>query len=182
MSLLCTLGGHRWNGCKCENCFKKRDERHHWNGCRCTVCGEKRDVDHHWKGVIVHAVERQEMRRNRTTTGPTTARCAVTAKKSREVEHAWVGPQCWQHCGKCHIPYVEYPEHHEFDHSRGSADLCTCIKCDRYCHDFDGWSSCWCLRCRQFCHSFVSYAGSCGSEQCERCGETSTAGVAMYWS
>ena len=66
--------GHKWNGCKCERCGKKRNighkyvpvegiclvkcsicgkprstGKHIWNGCKCE-CGATRDEGHDWNG------------------------------------------------------------------------------------------------------------------------------------
>ena len=68
MGIMCLLGLHRWQGCKCSACGKTRDkghdwtrdcerceacgttraEAHVWNGCRCSACGMGRDEGHQW--------------------------------------------------------------------------------------------------------------------------------------
>lgn len=68
MALTCILGFHTWDGCKCTNCGKIRDEGHDWSkdcekcsrcgktrenahtwaGCKCTNCGKTRDEGHNW--------------------------------------------------------------------------------------------------------------------------------------
>ena len=45
MSVICTLFGHKWNGCKCERCTKIRDEQHNWSQCKCTMCGKTQSID-----------------------------------------------------------------------------------------------------------------------------------------
>jgi hypothetical protein len=51
MNFRCILG-HRWNGCKCENCGKTRDKEHDYvfikEKCckKCTVCGSELALEH----------------------------------------------------------------------------------------------------------------------------------------
>ena len=41
MSLICKIGFHAWEGCKCSNCGKIRDEHHSWSKSQCSLCGRK---------------------------------------------------------------------------------------------------------------------------------------------
>jgi|GEM_PF-5477811 len=56
MSLKC-LFGHKWDGCRCAKCGKKRDQNHSWvnvNGkCEkyCAICGRIETVPHTFKKV-----------------------------------------------------------------------------------------------------------------------------------
>jgi hypothetical protein len=70
MGLMCLIGKHKWDGCKCLVCGKTRNEghdwkkdcqkcsrcgmerrdAHKWNGCKCSVCGKTRDEGHDWEG------------------------------------------------------------------------------------------------------------------------------------
>jgi hypothetical protein len=45
---MCLLGRHSWDGCKCSNCEKVRNEEHDWDGCKCKKCGETRNEEHSW--------------------------------------------------------------------------------------------------------------------------------------
>jgi uncharacterized protein (TIGR02145 family) len=45
MSILCKLGSHSWEGCKCSKCGKTRDENHSWEGITCVKCGKIKDID-----------------------------------------------------------------------------------------------------------------------------------------
>lgn len=49
MSFMCSIGIHRWSGCKCAVCNKTRDEGHEWSGCECSVCTTTRNGGHEWK-------------------------------------------------------------------------------------------------------------------------------------
>ncbi len=40
--MICILFGHKWDGCKCLRCGKKRDEQHDWDGCEYRHCGKLR--------------------------------------------------------------------------------------------------------------------------------------------
>ena len=42
MRLLCLVGSHSWQGCKCVGCGLVRDEAHEWHRCRCVQCGKFR--------------------------------------------------------------------------------------------------------------------------------------------
>jgi hypothetical protein len=49
---LSCLFGHRWIGCKCYRCGKKRDEQHDWNLCKgmCSRCYKPCEEQHDWNG------------------------------------------------------------------------------------------------------------------------------------
>jgi len=38
--LLCFVGWHKWNGCRCLTCGKARDQDHTWCGYVCSKCGK----------------------------------------------------------------------------------------------------------------------------------------------
>jgi hypothetical protein len=54
MGLSCTFGFHKWEGCKCTQCGKTRDQAHTWKfsqglsvtSCKCSTCGKVRDEGH----------------------------------------------------------------------------------------------------------------------------------------
>lgn len=70
MGIKCMIGIHDWQGCKCSQCGKTRDQdhdwkkdcekcsrcgktrngAHDWQGCKCSKCGKIRDRDHDWNG------------------------------------------------------------------------------------------------------------------------------------
>lgn len=53
MSLLCNLGLHSWEGCKCIKCGKVRDEQHSWKKDDCSICekcGKDIPGNHSWDG------------------------------------------------------------------------------------------------------------------------------------
>lgn len=54
MKIKCSLLGHKWNGCVCLRCGKKRHDHHEWNGCVCKNCGEANPLAtheaHQWDG------------------------------------------------------------------------------------------------------------------------------------
>lgn len=49
-SILCKIGVHSWQGCRCKVCEKTRDQNHSWTGCRCQSCSARRDLEHDWDG------------------------------------------------------------------------------------------------------------------------------------
>ena len=55
MNLLCAMGFHSWNGCRCrrENCLRVRDQDHDWSiPCRCSLCFEVRPTNHVVKNCV----------------------------------------------------------------------------------------------------------------------------------
>ena len=76
MQLLCNIGIHSWDFCKCRRCGKKKDEAHNWQGCKCASCGKTRDEGHNWQGC----------------------KCKVCGR-TRDEEHAWQDCKC-SICGK----------------------------------------------------------------------------------
>lgn len=49
MKLLCTIGLHKWEECRCSRCGAQRDTEHSWNGCQCSVCKKVRNEGHEWE-------------------------------------------------------------------------------------------------------------------------------------
>ena len=51
MKINCSIGFHKWNGCKCFDCGRIRDVKHNWEkDCeKCSVCGQIRSKIHKWK-------------------------------------------------------------------------------------------------------------------------------------
>lgn len=106
MNLTC-LFGHKWNGCTCEKCGEKRDEKHKMialeGKCmdKCSVCGEEREVKHEWNGC---KCERCQVIRDWNTDpnyewgadyhkwvisdGTCTKKCSVCGEED-ESEHKW---------------------------------------------------------------------------------------------
>lgn len=76
MPLMCLIGRHKWNGCKCLACGKvrkahdwtkdcgvcitcgeRRHDAHDWSGCKCRTCGTVRqralsENDHQWNDAL----------------------------------------------------------------------------------------------------------------------------------
>ena len=48
MSLVCKLGVHQWEWCRCSRCGLERARNHRWEGCRCGICGATRNQDHRY--------------------------------------------------------------------------------------------------------------------------------------
>jgi len=66
MNLMCVIGKHKWDACKCSVCGKAQDhdwnkdcnkctrcgverkDSHRWEGCKCPLCGEFRNEGHDW--------------------------------------------------------------------------------------------------------------------------------------
>jgi bilin biosynthesis protein len=80
MSLKCNIGIHTWNGCKCNDCGKTRDDQHDWSkNCeKCSICGKSGD-NHLWNDKD----------------------CGICVKcgKIDLLRHSWDGEKC-KKCGK----------------------------------------------------------------------------------
>ena len=78
MAFKCKIGLHNWNGCKCLDCGKTRDEQHNWNGCKCSKCTQVRDEQHDFSKDC--------------------EKCSKCGK-TRKNQHKWDGRKCTI-CGK----------------------------------------------------------------------------------
>lgn len=86
MKIICKLGIHRWDGCKCTLCSETRDMGHLWNGCKCTRCGTTRDEGHSWNGC----------------------KCRI-CRAVRDEQHDWDGCKC-RICGRIREGYHQWNE------------------------------------------------------------------------
>jgi len=117
--------GHKWNGCVCTRCGKKRDEGHVLQGCECTICGKK---IHNGKDCtctrckatrdMFHKFEK--------------CRCTVCGK-TRDEQHDWDRCKCTI-CGKIGA------KQHVWDH-------CKCITCGATRHTHL-WVNGYCNKCK----------------------------------
>ncbi len=134
---------HKWNGCKCTRCGKRRDKLHDWNGCKCSRCGWIRDEQHDWdlcKGVCKRCGKKQEQQHD--WDGCKCTRCG----KVREEQHDWDGCKC-KRCGKVR------EEGHNY--------IVTLGKCEERC------TICGAVKERP--HVFAPTSRTC-EEKCEVCG------------
>jgi len=103
MSFKCFFGQHSWNGCKCIDCGKVKDEQHSWAGCKCTICGKVKDENHLWEGCIcLKCLKRKN--EDHTWNGCTCSKCGIekhdlingTCINCKEVLEINIGNQIWQ--------------------------------------------------------------------------------------
>jgi len=119
LNILCLIGLHKWQGCKCTACGKTRDQEHDWGkncekcsrcdvtrtdthkwaGCKCTTCGKTRDQEHDWSEDCEKC-----------------SRCGA----ARQDAHNWEGCMCMK-CNK---------EQHNWDVADRSRDG-KCLKCGK---------------------------------------------------
>jgi hypothetical protein len=155
MSIKCKLGFHNWNGCKCSDCGKTRDEQHQWTkDCeKCSICDKTRDNLHNWSKDC--------------------EKCSKCGK-TRENKHSWEG---WKGC-KCTYCGITRDEQHDW-----TKDCEKCSKCGGIRENQHTWNGCKCSKCgkiRDKRHAMDSCKCSiCGKEQhawverkCIICGET----------
>ena len=117
MSFKCKLGFHSWNGCKCIECGKERDQYHDWSeDCeKCSRCGKIRMGNYHDWWIDCE-------------------KCAKCGK-SRENHHNWS-----KDCEKCSKCRVTRKNQHDW-----SEDCEKCSKCDEY--KVDDNPNCRCHQC-----------------------------------
>lgn len=176
-SLLCVLGFHRWDRCKCKRplvgcsfmyCGVVRDDAHTWQGCKCTVCGKVRDQDHDWHGCECEICSKKK---EHDWEGCTCRRCGLV----RNEEHDWNGCQCrvchairniehdWDRC-KCTVCGTARDQDHLWSG-------CRCNICGWHGnHDLN--ENCLCQRCGNVIHDFASNkVGGTEWLTCKRCGK-----------
>jgi len=91
MGLICSIFGHKWDGCVCKRCGEnnpaaKHDHAaHSWNGCTCTKCGRFIDMNH----LYVNVQDSCE------------TVCSVCGKagEKQHMQHSWDGDKCTR-CGQ----------------------------------------------------------------------------------
>jgi hypothetical protein len=73
MTMLCIVGFHKWDGCKCLKCEKTRGVAHDWSkDCEeCAKCAATRPSAHTWNGGTCRACGRT---RDEFHTGPPTGK------------------------------------------------------------------------------------------------------------
>ncbi len=108
--LLCTLGLHTWDHCRCARCGAFRDERHEWDGlCTCAVCGKTRNAFHQRAacrcrvcGAEVHDFAPDGSRRH------TCRSCGVSGAHSFARELRWEDWGGWDSTGPWRAQENEY--------------------------------------------------------------------------
>jgi len=156
MNVICILGFHKWQGCKCQKCGKVRSEAHDWRkdcekcarcgstrpnvhgwiGCKCPVCGKTRDEKHDWSKDCEKC-----------------SRCGST----RSNAHGWVG------C-KCPVCSKTRDEKHDW-----SKDCEKCSRCGKAAEH--KWiRGCKCSVCGKIRDEGHDWSQDC--EKCSVCGQT----------
>ena len=131
MNIICKLGFHSWNGCKCRKCSITRDEQHNWkkNCEKCSICNKSRENVHQRKGCSCI---------NCHTTFHTVKDCI---------------------CSKCLKEFHEF-DLYNFEFGFGSPSLvkninaCFCKKCRQTIHLLN-YNSHKCDRCGQTFHQYI---------------------------
>lgn len=97
MSLKCKIGLHSWDGCKCSECKKTRDEQHDWSkDCEeCSKCGKIRYEQHDWSMDCEKCSKCGKLRvAQHDWNGCKCSKCG----KIRDEQHEWVECNCFK-CG-----------------------------------------------------------------------------------
>lgn len=98
MAFKCKIGLHSWNGCKCVDCEKTRDEQHEWlKDCeKCSRCGKASNKKHDWSKDCHHCLNCNTYEsRSHIWDGCICSRCG----KTRDEKHTIQDCKCIK-CGK----------------------------------------------------------------------------------
>ncbi len=158
MSLKCRLGLHSWDGCKCADCERTRDEGHDWliNCEKCSKCGKTRNNQHDWTKDCEKCIKCNE---TRSFNHDFTRDCEKCSKcgKIRENIHNWKG------C-KCVLCVKTREEQHDW-----LKDCETCSNCGKIAENQHDWSKD-CLKCSK-CSKIRLTQHEWNGEQCAKCGK-----------
>lgn len=155
MNLMCALGLHNWNGCKCTSCLKVRDAEHDWTkDCeRCSTCGARRQGAHDWSKDC---------------------ECCATCGITRPDSHSWKGCKCTQ-CGKIRDEAHNWQldcltcsicgKHNYGTLSGHDWNGCRCNKCVKTRDEGHDWDGCKCRICGKTAHDWRD------GTTCSKCGE-----------
>ena len=140
-SFKCKMGLHSWNGCKCTECDKIRDEQHLWEGCKCSGCNKVRDEKHEVKDCKCVKCGKEEH-----DFSIDCEKCSICGKIK-------VGQHDWSNdCEKCSICGSIGTEHHDW-----TIDCEKCSKCSKVrtnAHKWDGYK---CSNCKQITKPSVDW-------------------------
>ncbi|NCA83170.1 MAG: leucine-rich repeat domain-containing protein [Opitutae bacterium] len=131
MNVLCVVGLHAWNNCKCKRCRKERDREHNWIGCKCGTCGKVRDEQHAWQGCVCASCDKQRDQ-DHSWVG---CKCG-TCGKVRDEQHVWQGCVCAS-CGK----------QRDQDHFWAG---CKCTACGKTRDSEHSWDGSFCPVCGMY--------------------------------
>jgi uncharacterized protein (TIGR02145 family) len=153
MSFKCNIGLHNWNGCKCSECEKIREEQHNWSGCKCTKCGKTRDEQHNWTKDCEKCSNCGKILVNaHKWLG---CKCTVCGK-IRDEQHDW-SKDC-ERCSKCGKVLVNA---HKWSG-------CKCSDCGKTRDEQHTWSGCKCTICEKTRDEQHTWLGC----KCTICGKT----------
>ena len=99
MALLCALGLHSWESCKCTGCGKTRDEGHDWSkDCdKCSRCGNTRLTRHDWSKDCDKCSRCGNTRPSSHDWSDNCDKCSRCGR-ARSGQHSWIGFYCCK-CG-----------------------------------------------------------------------------------
>ncbi len=133
MGGLCSIFGHKWNGCTCSRCGEKKDSGHSWNHCRCQICGKTRDEDHDWDNcrcLKCGKIRDEEHRFSYTSVSDTICEgtCRICGKKIEQEHDEEPQGNCTYKCRRCGFTRTK----HDFVPIPGRcAEVCSICKEER---------------------------------------------------
>ena len=126
MAFKCKIGLHSWNGCKCTECEKTRDELHVYDGCICLKCGKKRDEQHDFSKDCEKCCKCEKTSNQKHVwKGCICLNCS----KTRDEQHDWS-----QDCEKCSRCGKIIDKQHDW-----SKDCEKCGKCGKTRENKHNW-------------------------------------------
>ncbi|HEY5593062.1 MAG TPA: hypothetical protein VIK55_18860 [Paludibacter sp.] len=133
MAFKCKIGFHSWNGCKCSECGKTRDEQHDWSkDCeKCSKCDKTNENQHDWSKDCEKCSKCSKTRDEQHDWSIDCEKCSKCGK-TNENQHDWS-----KNCEKCSLCHLNRDGEHNFENY-------ICVKCGYVCfpknakaHDVD---------------------------------------------
>jgi hypothetical protein len=124
MGIKCKLGFHNWDGCKCTDCGKIRDEQHDWKGCKCLKCDKTRDEQHDWSKDCKKCAKC-----NKTSDEDHNWNGCICTKCAKD-EHEWIKDSKYCICAKCGLKQKHNWSSEEYM-TEDESPLIHCLRCHK---------------------------------------------------
>ena len=159
MTFKCKIGLHSWDGCKCSECGKTRDEQHEWSmDCEeCSKCYTTRESQHSWNGCLCEKCKK--IRSEQHDWSKDCCKCSKCGTESESNEHDFT-KDC-QTCSKCGTTFEKM---WGFGH-QWESNCEKCSVCGKSRKNIHVWTGCKCFICGREKHDW-----SADNLICFKCG------------